>query len=129
MFVEASCLVDLGLHRRAAELFAADPAPALPVSVKRTRTRFAVRETLALAGAGDLDRACELIAGLLPDLGQVDSATVRTDLRRLVGTLSRHRGHRQALVLLPTLYAASRPRAASRREPSQRGTSACPAFS
>lgn len=108
-FIEASCLVDLGLHRQAVKLFATDPAPELPPSVVRTRARFLVREALALAGAGEIDQACELAAGLVPAVSRVDSATLRADVRRLAGALSRQRGHRQAQALLPALRSTARP--------------------
>lgn len=108
-FIEASCLVDLGLHRQAVKLFATDPTPVLPPSVVRTRARFIAREALALAGAGELDQACELAAGLVPAVSRVDSATLRADVRRLADVLSRRRGHRQAQALLPALRSTARP--------------------
>ena len=108
--VEASCLVDLGLHREAAALFTDDPAAGVPARALRTRVRFASRGAMALAGAGEIGPACGLLSGLLADAARVDSATIRADLRRTVTILNRHRGDPQVRALLPDLHNLLRPR-------------------
>lgn len=108
VFVEAFCLVDLGLHRKAADLFGTGPGIAVPSNVARTRHRFAVREAMAVAGAGEIDRACALVTDLLPGTARIDSATLRADLSRLLAALGRHRRHPRAQALLPDLYNLTR---------------------
>jgi transcriptional regulator with XRE-family HTH domain len=102
--VEASCLVDLGRHRAAAELFGADPVDCVPADALRTRVRFAARAAMAFAGAGELALACALAESLLPEAARVDSATIRADLRRLLRLLGRNRRRPGVCALIPDLY-------------------------
>jgi transcriptional regulator with XRE-family HTH domain len=84
-------LVDLGCAAEAAVVL--DKAvPRLHVADRRGRARFGVRRSLAHALAGDLEESCRTLAEVLGDAEQVDSATVRLDLRELARTLSRARG-------------------------------------
>lgn len=102
--VEASGLVDLGLHRAAVRLFGPDPGSAIPAPAARTRVRFAVRGALAHAGAGAVEHACSLMARELPLLERLESATIRTDLERFAAVLNRHRAVPEVLALLPDLH-------------------------
>jgi transcriptional regulator with XRE-family HTH domain len=102
--VEASCLVDLGRHHAAAELFGHDPVDCVPVEALRTRTRFAARAAMAFAGAGEVGLACAMAENLLPEAVRVDSATIRADLRRLLRLLSRNRRRPGVCALIPDLY-------------------------
>lgn len=101
--VEAWCLVDLGLPRAAADLFDADPGCAVPAAA-RTRVRFAVRGALAHALAGQAEHACELLDTHLTTAERTDSATIRTDLRRLTAVLTRHRRHPPVRAILPEIH-------------------------
>lgn len=109
-FVRASCLVDLGAYRAAADLIGPDPGAGVFAGAARTRVRFAARGALAFACGGELDHACALVENLLPEAAWVDSATVRADLRRLIGVFHRRRLHPRAQALLPDLYNSVRVR-------------------
>jgi transcriptional regulator with XRE-family HTH domain len=61
----------------------------IPATAYRARARWGVRLVLAHAEDGETDRACELARELLPLLEVVDSATIRTDVRRLRRVLGR----------------------------------------
>ena len=65
----------------------------LPATSRRSRARFGTRRSLALALAGEIDQSCVTLAATLDDVAQVDSATVRTDLRELSRTLGRWHNH------------------------------------
>jgi hypothetical protein len=86
------CLHDLGRSRAAAALLEGELA-ALPAAMTRPRARCAVRLALAHAADGELERSCQVAADALPLVEAVDSATVRTDVRRLSHTLARWRDH------------------------------------
>lgn len=83
--VEASCLIDLGWFGQAAEIFdvEVERAPAT-VADANSRTRFAIRQATAHAGAGDIDGACVIISELLPAIQRLDSATIRAELGRFL---------------------------------------------
>ncbi|WP_419993398.1 helix-turn-helix domain-containing protein [Streptomyces boninensis] len=98
------CLLDLGRPRRAAELLDEEMSQ-LPAHALRAQARFGVRQALAHACAGDLDRACDLTQRLLPTADLVGSATIVHDLRRLARRLARHRGHPAYAALSPRLIA------------------------
>lgn len=106
--VEAWCLVDLGLHGAAAERFGPNPGQGVPAGATRTRVRFAVRGAVALAAAGRIEQACRLLEGILAEAEQVDSATIRTDLRRVAAVLNRHRRYSLVRAVLPDLHHALR---------------------
>jgi transcriptional regulator with XRE-family HTH domain len=81
---------DLGRHAEAAAIL--DSAiPLIAPTALRARTRFGLRQALAHAEAGELDHACALIADLLDDIRQVQSATVHIDLTAFSNLLSRAR--------------------------------------
>jgi hypothetical protein len=65
--------------------------------------RFGVRQALAHAAAGDIDRACALAGDLLGEADAVASATVGTDLRRLSRTLARFHKNPSVRALQPRL--------------------------
>jgi transcriptional regulator with XRE-family HTH domain/tetratricopeptide (TPR) repeat protein len=99
------CLYELGQPDRAAQILDRNLAGFAPRS-SRARTRFALRAALAYAAADELDRAVELVTGLIGDLRAVDSATIRHDLRGLAKVLGRRRGHHGVRALQPLLTAA-----------------------
>jgi transcriptional regulator with XRE-family HTH domain len=81
---------DLGRHAEAAAML--DVAvPQIAPAAMRARTRFGLRQALAHAEAGELDHACVLIAELLDDIRQVQSATVHIDLTSFSKLLFRAR--------------------------------------
>ena len=78
----------------------------LPPTTYRTRARYGARLALALAHAGEVDRACEVARPMLVRAPTVNSATVRYDLRRLGRTLRRRRNHRPVREIMPLLQEA-----------------------
>jgi hypothetical protein len=96
------CLFDLGRPAEAAALL--EPCIAgFADSASRSRARYGVRTALAQATAGELDRACEIIEWLAGDLRQIDSATVRHDVRLLNQEFRRRSGQPRVKDLLPVL--------------------------
>jgi transcriptional regulator with XRE-family HTH domain len=108
---EGWCLHELGHSAQALDLLRAAVAP-VPGHAHRARARLEVRIALAAVGANDLDLACATVRDVLAAAGPIDSATIRSDLRRGVRVLSRHRRHRPVAELLPELT-----RLSTRREP------------
>ncbi len=86
--VTAWCLHDLGRPGEAAELLDRE-VPRIPASARRPAARFGARQALAHAAMGNIERACAVTDHVLDLAEQVDSATVRLDLRRLSRTLAR----------------------------------------
>ncbi|GHF98314.1 MULTISPECIES: helix-turn-helix domain-containing protein [Amycolatopsis] len=95
-------LADLGQAGEAATLLG-DELARIPVTNRRTRARFGVRRSLAHALDGEIDESCRTLAGTIDDVAQVDSATVRTDLRELARCLSRWRGKHAVREIYPEL--------------------------
>ena len=95
-------LCDLGRAVEAAEILDRE-ITRLPDAARRNRARFGTRRSLAYALAGEIDQSCLTLAATLDDAAQVDSATVRMDLRDLARTLSRWRGHRTVREISPSL--------------------------
>jgi transcriptional regulator with XRE-family HTH domain len=89
------CLHDLGRADDAIEVLLPQ-LRAMPADTRRSRARFGVRLVLAYLGAGAVDEGCQLLDELLDDVGMVDSATVRHDLRRVYRALPRWRSHPHA---------------------------------
>jgi tetratricopeptide (TPR) repeat protein len=85
-------LYDLGQPREAAELLDEQVAM-IPRSARRARARFGIRRALAHAQSGEIDQACAAAREVLVDAAQVDSATIRLDLRELSRTLGRWHTH------------------------------------
>jgi hypothetical protein len=75
----------------------------IPPAARRVRARFGTRRALAHALNGDIDQACVVAREVLDDAAQVDSATIRVDLRELARTLSRWRTHADVRELYPDL--------------------------
>jgi transcriptional regulator with XRE-family HTH domain len=108
--IEASSLVDLGCFREAAELFDAESCRSVQPVPPRTRARFAVKQSMALLGSGDIDRACYVLDSVLPSIVRVDSATIRSDMRRLLNGFNRRRSHPRAAAAIPNIHNILRPR-------------------
>ncbi|MFD5829895.1 helix-turn-helix domain-containing protein [Lentzea sp. NPDC060358] len=81
---------DLGRHAEAAGILDVQ-LPLITPTALRARTRFGLRRALAHAESGEVEHACELVAGLLDDIRQVQSATVHIDLTAFSRLLSRLR--------------------------------------
>jgi hypothetical protein len=98
----AWCLYDLGHPEEAAALFDWELAR-VPADAVRARTRFAVRQALAYATAGEVDHACALTWLLLPAACDLASATIRHDLRHLARVLRRWPARSTARDIQPEL--------------------------
>jgi transcriptional regulator with XRE-family HTH domain len=99
------CLYDLGRPADAAEVLDREVAR-IPRHALRSWCRFTARQALAHATAGHVDRACELTRRLLGAVGQIDSETVISDVRRIASTLRRWHNHAAARELDPLLNEA-----------------------
>ena len=110
LVIEASSLVDLRLFGEAAELFDSEACRSAQQVPPRTHARFTVKQSIALLGLGDIDRACDLLNSVLPSIARVDSATIRCDMRRLLSGFNRHRRHPRAASALPNIHNVLRPR-------------------
>ncbi len=95
-------LCDLGRNAEAAELLDRQLA-LLPARSQRSRARFGARRSLAHVLAGEVDEGCRTLAATLSDAEQVDSATIRTDLRQLARTLGRWHNHNSVRAVYPDL--------------------------
>lgn len=82
------CLFDLGQPEEAARILGAELAR-IPPGAMRARARWGARLALAHASAGDPRAACTAVTAVLDTAGQLDSATVRADLRYLARMLNR----------------------------------------
>lgn len=101
------CLYELGRPKDAAAILDAEVARLDPRAL-RSRARYGVRQALAHASAGEVERACELTRGLLSITDTVASATITSDLRRLARVLSRWHGDPAVREVYPALTAALR---------------------
>ena len=100
--VKGWCLFDLGRPKEAADVLSAE-LEKVPEHALRMRTRFGVRQARALAAAGDIDHASQLLGELLGSVDVVDSATVRTDLVLLAKTLNRYHRSPSVREIVPEL--------------------------
>jgi DNA-binding XRE family transcriptional regulator len=105
--VMAWCLHDLGRSQEAAAALDKE-VPGIPENALRARVRFGIRQALAHAAVGEIDHACELARQMLEGIARIDSATVRTDLRRLVRTLVRWHDYGPVREVYPLLIEALR---------------------
>ncbi|MGW4381304.1 helix-turn-helix domain-containing protein [Kitasatospora sp. NPDC004531] len=96
------CLHDLGRPQEAAEVLDRECAR-IPAHALRTRTRYGLRRALAHAAAGEVERSCVVAGELVGIAGEVKSATVAADVRRLDRELGRFRSHRAVRELRPAL--------------------------
>lgn len=100
--VRGWCLVDLGRPAEGAALLENGIA-GFVAGTSRARARWAVRAALAQATADEMERACELVEWLAEDLRQIDSATVRHDVRLLHREFRRRASQPRVAALLPIL--------------------------
>ena len=96
---------ELGRPKEASEILDAEVARIRPQAL-RSRARYGVRQALAHAAAGEVDRACTLTTELLSITDVVSSATITTDLRRLARVLARWHQHAPVRELYPALTAS-----------------------
>ncbi|MFD9963673.1 multiprotein-bridging factor 1 family protein [Amycolatopsis sp. NPDC058986] len=101
------CMHDLGRPAEAGEILDRQLA-LVPSEARRVHARFGARRALAYASGGEVDHACVLAEQAIESALLVDSATVRTDLRRLARTLTRWHTHQPVRELYPRLTAALR---------------------
>lgn len=99
------CLYDLGRPAAAAQTIGEQMAQ-VPHRALRAEIRFGVRQALAHAASGEVDRACHLTAQLLDGVVTLGSATVTKDLRRLERALSRNSRSAPVRDLAPRLSTA-----------------------
>ena len=96
------CLLDLGQPTEAAALLESGMR-GLARSASRNHARWAVRTALAQITADEIERACEIVELLADDLRQLDSATVRHDLRLLQREFRRRGNTPRVRDLIPVL--------------------------
>jgi hypothetical protein len=82
------CLYDLGDTRRAAESLRGQYDALAPTAL-RARARWGARLALALAADGEAQEAAAVAGQVIEACAQVDSATVRVDLRALAREFNR----------------------------------------
>ncbi|MCX3061934.1 helix-turn-helix domain-containing protein [Streptomyces beihaiensis] len=116
--IEASCLISLRRFEQAADLFAVELErhPARP-NDRNSRTRFTIRQAIAMAGVDHLDQACHAIEALLPTIRNLDSATIRAELSRFVDQARTHpatQGQRHLIESAAVAAAAQAPPRAGR---------------
>lgn len=101
------CLVDLGRPADAAEVLERGLAGLRP-DASRVRARYGLRAVLAWLAADEVERACELVASVAADVRQVDSATVRHDVRLLGREFRRRPGVAAVRDLVPIVAELAR---------------------
>jgi hypothetical protein len=101
------CLHDLGRPQQAVDVLDQQML-VLPATARRAYARFGARRALAYVTAGEIDHASTLTGQILDAATQVDSATIRHDLRRLAHSLARWRTHHSVREVYPRLSAALR---------------------
>ncbi|HEY3754005.1 MAG TPA: helix-turn-helix transcriptional regulator [Pseudonocardiaceae bacterium] len=94
------CLFDLGRPAAAATLLETGISGFAP-GASRARARYGMRTALAHMTADEVDRACEIVTWLAPDLRQIDSATIRHDMRMLNREFRRRSAQPQVRDLQP----------------------------
>ncbi|QFU90760.1 helix-turn-helix domain-containing protein [Amycolatopsis sp. YIM 10] len=98
--VTGCCLYDLGRPGEAAAVLDRE-LPRIPASAVRARLRFGVRQALAHAATGDLERACALTASMLEQVATIESATILADVTKLAATFRRWHAHPEVRALDP----------------------------
>lgn len=101
------CLYDLGRPAEAVPELRRAITTMAPGT--REHSRFGVRLALAYAASGDLHSGCTLMAQLLAAVVQVDSATIRSDLRSFGQVIERHHRDPEAAALRQRLAVALAP--------------------
>ncbi len=104
------CLYDLGRPQQASDILDAETA-LLPGHSVRNQVRYGMRRALSHAAAGHIEHACSVAGALLGPVSQVDSATVRADVRRLARLLTRHGSNAAVRAITPQLTSVLRPTA------------------
>jgi hypothetical protein len=104
-FVTGWCLQDLGRPGAAAKILTHE-FDHIPAHAHRARARYGARLALALASQHEIDHACTIAETTATAASMVDSATIRTDLRRLVRTMNRWRRHPDVRRIMPRLASA-----------------------
>jgi transcriptional regulator with XRE-family HTH domain len=99
------CMYDLGRPRQAAEILDREFS-SVPRHGHRSLARIGARYALALVASGEVDHGCVVADNTLDALTLTDSATVRTDLRRLSHELRRWGANRGVRDLTPRLLDA-----------------------
>jgi hypothetical protein len=102
MMVRGWCLVDLGRPAEGAALLER-AITGFADGASRNRARWSVRAALAHATADEIERACEIVEWLAADLRQIDSATVRHDVRLLQREFRRRARQPRVRELMPIL--------------------------
>jgi transcriptional regulator with XRE-family HTH domain len=99
------CLHDLGRSAEATAILTTE-LERIPQQAQRARARYGVRLAFALASVHEIERSCAVLQPLLAILRQIDSATIRTDLRQVARILSRRRSDASVRMLMPHISAA-----------------------
>ena len=99
------CLFDLGQPAEAVEILRRE-LDLIPAHALRARSRFGARLALALAGSGEVEEACQVTERVLGTHDDVDSATIRIDLRNLSRTLNRWHAQPDVRRVMPRLNEA-----------------------
>lgn len=86
------CLFDLGRPTDAVTIISRE-LDRIPPHALRARARFGARLALAHAASGEPEAACTTVTPVLDTIGQIESATVRSDLRSLARALNRWHAH------------------------------------
>ena len=82
------CLFDLGRPADAATILARELGR-IPTQALRAQARYGARLALAYAASGEPEAACVAVSPVLDAIDQIESATVRSELRALARTLNR----------------------------------------
>lgn len=106
-YVTGWCLHNLGRSSSAAEVLAAQ-LDLVSLTALRARGRCAARLALAYAAGGDVIRAAATIDPVLGAASQIDSATLRSELRLLKREFSRWRRCPEVATVSPRMVAALR---------------------
>lgn len=106
-FITAWCLRELGETEEAVALLDAGQDTIAPHAV-RARGRNGARLALALADAGEIERACAVAESVAQDVMTTDSATIRAELRQLRSSLATRRKHPAVHATLPVIAASLR---------------------
>ncbi|WP_431987265.1 helix-turn-helix domain-containing protein [Streptomyces griseoflavus] len=106
-FVTAWCLRELGEAEEAVALLDSGKHSIAPHAL-RARARHGARLALALADAGDVERACAETVPVVHHAMTTDSTTVRADLRQLRSSLATRRKHPAVRDTLPLIAASLR---------------------
>lgn len=99
------CLHDLARSKEAVAVLTSE-VERIPRHAVRARARYGVRLALALASIRELEQSRAILEPILPMLPRIDSATIRTDLRRLSQTCNRWTKDQAVRVILPQISAA-----------------------